>query len=41
MFAIGFALGTIRVLLLVSRLAETAAVLLEVPLLLAASWKVS
>ncbi len=37
-FLIGFILGTIRVLLIVPRLGETAAVLLEAPLILAASW---
>lgn len=40
-FTIGFALGTIRVLLLVPRLGATTAVLLEVPLMLAVSWKMS
>jgi hypothetical protein len=37
-FLIGFILGTIRVLIIVPRLGETAAVLLETPLILAASW---
>jgi hypothetical protein len=37
-FLIGFILGTIRVLLIVPRIGETAAVLLETPLILAASW---
>jgi hypothetical protein len=37
-FRIGFVLGTVRVLLIVPRLDETAAVLLEAPLILAASW---
>lgn len=37
-FLIGFALGTIRVLLIVPRLGESAAVLLETPFMLAASW---
>ncbi|MFM0027358.1 hypothetical protein PQR70_13960 [Paraburkholderia madseniana] len=40
-FTIGFALGAIRVLLLVPRLGEVAAVLLETPFMLAASWKMS
>lgn len=40
-FAIGFFLGTIRVFLIVPRLGDTAAVLLEVPFMLAASWKMS
>ncbi len=39
-FAIGFALGTIRVLVIIPRLGETAAVLLEVPVLLALAWPV-
>src|SRR6266540_3135155 len=38
LFLIGFMLGTMRVLLIVPRLGETAAVLLETPLILAASW---
>jgi hypothetical protein len=37
-FLIGFILGTIRVLLLVPRLGETTAVLVEAPVMLAASW---
>jgi hypothetical protein len=37
-FLIGFILGTIRVLLLAPRLGETTAVIVEVPLMLAASW---
>jgi hypothetical protein len=37
-FLIGFILGTIRVLLIVPRLGETAAVMLETPVMLAASW---
>lgn len=40
-FAIGFALGAIRVSLLVPRLGDTSAVLLEMPFILAASWKIS
>jgi len=40
-FVIGFALGAIRVLLLVPRLGETAAVSLETPFMLAASWNLS
>jgi hypothetical protein len=37
-FLIGFIFGTIRVLLLAPRLGETAAVILETPVMLAASW---
>jgi hypothetical protein len=37
-FLIGFIFGTIRVLLLAPRLGETAAVSLETPLMLIASW---
>jgi hypothetical protein len=37
-FLIGFILGTIRVLLIVPRLGEIAAVSLETPFMLAASW---
>lgn len=37
-FAVGFALGTLRVLVLAPRLGEPAAVLLELPLMLAVSW---
>jgi hypothetical protein len=37
-FGLGFALGTVRVLLIVPRIGETAAVLLELPVMLAASW---
>jgi hypothetical protein len=40
-FAIGFALGAIRVLLLVPRLGDTVAVLLEAPFILAVSWQMS
>lgn len=37
-FALGFVLGTIRVLWLVPALGENAAVLAELPVMLAASW---
>ena len=37
-FLIGFILGTIRVLLLVPRLSETIAVILEASFILTASW---
>ncbi len=37
-FAVGFALGTIRVLMLEPRVGATAATLLELPFMLAASW---
>ena len=37
-FAAGFALGTLRVLVLAPRLGEIAAVLLELPIILAMSW---
>src|SRR5215831_5373235 len=37
-FVIGFILGTIRVLLVVPRLGETTAVVIEAPIMLAASW---
>jgi hypothetical protein len=37
-FVIGFILGTIRVLLVVPRLGETTAVIIEAPIMLAASW---
>ena len=37
-FAVGFALGTVRTLVLVPRLGELAAVAFELPLMLAASW---
>lgn len=40
-FVIGFAFGAIRVLLLVRLLGETAAVSLEAPFMLAASWYLS
>lgn len=37
-FAVGFGLGTARVLLLAPRLGETGAVVLELPVMLAVSW---
>jgi hypothetical protein len=37
-FSIGFVLGTMRVLLLAPRLGETIAVIVEAPVILAASW---
>jgi hypothetical protein len=37
-FSIGFILGTIRVLLLAPRLGEATAVIVEVPIMLTASW---
>jgi hypothetical protein len=37
-FAIAFCLGTVRVLLVAPRLGETLAVLLELPVVLGASW---
>lgn len=37
-FALGFAAGVVRRLVLVPRLGETAAVLLELPVMLGASW---
>jgi hypothetical protein len=37
-FLIGFVFGTIRILVLAPRLGETAAVVLETPIMLAASW---
>jgi hypothetical protein len=40
-FAVGFMLGTIRVLVLVPRMGEIASVLLETPVILAVSWLVS
>lgn len=39
-FAVGFVLGTIRVLAVVPRVGETAAVMIEVPAMLALSWVV-
>lgn len=38
MFAFGFALGTVRVLLVAPRLGEWAATLVELPVMLAISW---
>ncbi len=40
-FAIGFALGTVRVLLVVPRAGPTVAVLFELPVILGASWWLS
>lgn len=40
LFVLGFLLGTIRVLLIAPRFGEAAAVLLELPVMLAASWLV-
>jgi hypothetical protein len=37
-FLIGFVLGTIRILLVAPRLGDTPAVILETPIILAASW---
>jgi len=37
-FAVGFALGTIRMLVLVPRLGELAAVAIELPVILTAAW---
>ena len=37
-YAVGFALGTVRVLLVTPRLGATAAVLIELPFMLTASW---
>ena len=37
-YAVGFALGTVRVLLVTPRLGATAAVLMELPFMLTASW---
>jgi len=37
-FALGFCLGVVRTLLLLPRVGETPAVLLELPVILAASW---
>ena len=40
-FVVGFMLGAVRVLVLVPRLGETASVLLEVPVILVVSWRLS
>jgi hypothetical protein len=40
-FSLGFVLGAMRVLVVIPRIGELAATLLEVPVLLAASWFVS
>lgn len=40
-FAVGFALGTVRVFLVVPRVGATVAVLFEIPLILGASWWLS
>ncbi len=40
-FGLGFVLGTARVLLIIPRIGATAAVLLELPVVLAASWVVA
>ncbi len=40
-FAIGFALGIVRVVITGPKLGETAAVLLEIPVILTASWFVA
>ena len=40
-FAVAFALGTLRVVVLIPSIGETTAVLLELSILLALSWKVS
>ena len=37
-FLIGFIFGTVRVLLVAPRLGETTAVIVEIPIMLAASW---
>ena len=39
-FAIGFALGTLRVLVVIPRLGELVAVLLELPVMLALAWPI-
>lgn len=39
-FAIGFALGTVRVLVLAPRIGEIAAVLIELPVMLALAWPI-
>lgn len=40
-FAVGFLLGTLRYLVVAPRLGQTAAVIIELPLILAASWWIS
>jgi hypothetical protein len=40
-FSLGFVLGTLRVLVIIPRIGEFAATLLELPFILAASWLVS
>lgn len=40
-FAVGFALGTLRALLIAPRIGELAAVIIELPIILAASWGVA
>ena len=40
-YALGFLLGTVRVLLVIPRIGETGAVLLETPIILGASWVAS
>ena len=40
-FALGFALGTVRVLVLVPAIGETVAVLLELPVMISACWVVA
>ena len=40
-FAVGFALGTIRVLTIVPRVGEMVAIVIEVPFILAISWLAS
>ena len=40
-FALGFALGTVRVLVLIPAIGETLAVFLELPVMLAACWVVA
>ena len=41
LFAIGFALALVRIPLLAPRIGETAAVLVELPIMLVAAWKIS
>ena len=40
-FVVGFVFGAVRVLLIAPRLGETAAVSIEAPFMLAASWNLS